>query len=165
MNRRRAELIDRLESSGQDLIWSIEQLSEDERMRPTGAGEWTVHQIASHLRDTEQQVFLRRTEWIFRQEHPVVENFDQEEWDRVHYDPSEPLRKIFSEFRAARRKVVKLLRSSSEKDWKNWAVHPEYGRISLDWLTLHDYYHTCEHIAQIGRLRDQITLEQLNGNP
>lgn len=163
MNRQRAALVDRIESSGQDFLWNLEQLSDNLMDKRVRRGEWTVHQIAAHVRDVEQQVFLRRTQLIVRDERPKVENFDQERWNAEHYDPREPLRKIFGEFRLARRKWIRLLRGASKRDWSNWAVHPDYGRISLDWLALHGYNHTVEHIAQVGQLREQVALQELNG--
>ncbi len=163
MDRKRAQLIDRLESSGQDYVWYLNQLEETEMFKPPAPGEWTIHQVAAHMRDTEQQVFLLRTERILKETHPAVLNFDQEMWNREHYLASEPLRKINSEFRAARRKMARLLRQATKKEWENWATHPEYGKISLDWLLEHDYHHTLEHIAQIGKLHEAETLRKLNG--
>ncbi len=162
MDPRRAQLIDRLEASGQDYMWLVNRLEETEMFTPPAPGEWTIHQLVAHMRDTEEQVFLLRTERILREVHPAVLNFDQDVWNREHYLASEPLRKINSEFRAARRKVVRLLRQATKKDWDNWALHPEYGRISLDWLLEHNYHHTLEHTAQIGRLHEVETLKKLN---
>ncbi len=163
MDRKRAQLIDRLESSGQDFVWIINQLEETSMFTPPAPGEWTIHQIAAHMRDTEEHAFLLRIERIMKEPQPAVLNFDQEAWNREHYLASEPLRKIDSEFRAARRKVVRLLRRATKKDWENWASHPEYGKISLDWILEHDYHHTLEHIAQIGRLHEMEILKKLNG--
>lgn len=162
MNHKRSQLIDRLESSGQDYMWYLDRMSEEEIRVPPAPNDWTVHQIAAHMRDTERLVFLLRAERMLKQEHPAVENFDQEEWHRQHYITAEPLRKIKSEFRAARRKLTRLLRSASKEDWENWAVHPEYGKISLDWLLEHDYVHTLDHLAQIARMREAATLKLLN---
>lgn len=162
MDRKRAQLIDRIESSGQDYLWYLDQLSEEEIHVPPAPNEWSVHQIAAHMRDTERLVFLHRVERMLDEEHPAVENFDQEMWHREHYVTAEPLRKIKSEFRTARRKLARLLRSASKMDWENWAVHPEYGKISLDWLLEHNYLHTLEHLAQIARMRETATLKELN---
>ncbi len=162
MDRKRAQLIDRLESSGQDYVWILNQLAETEMFAPPSPGEWTIHQIAAHMRDAEEQVFLLRTELMMNETHPAVLNFDQQVWNREHYLPSEPLRKINSDFRTARRQVVQLLRRATNNAWENWAVHPEYGKISLDWLLEHDYHHTLEHIAQIGSLHEAQTLKKLN---
>ncbi len=65
------------------------------------------------MRDTEHQVFLVRAEKLLGETHPAVLNFDQEAWNREHYLASEPLRKINSEFRAARRKMARLLRQAT----------------------------------------------------
>lgn len=163
LTRGRMQLIDRLESAGQDYIWYLSILSEDEIKTAPGAREWSVHQIAAHMRDVEMNAFLPRIRRILKEEHPFVENFDEAEWNRSHYTPDEPLRKINAAFRTARRNVVRLLRSAAKEDWDNWAVHSAYGKISLDWLLEHDYSHTLDHLAQIGRLREGTLLKQLNG--
>ncbi|MBI4787440.1 MAG: DinB family protein [Chloroflexi bacterium] len=162
MNRRRAQLIERLESAGRDYVWYLDQLSEAELHAPPGPDEWTAHQVAAHMRDTEQQVFLYRVQRLLAEAHPAVESFDQEAWNREHYSPGEPIGKIKSEFRTARRKLVRLARASSKRDWDNWATHPEYGKISLHWLIEHNYSHTLDHLAQIGRMREAGILKQLN---
>ncbi len=162
MDLKRAQWIDRLEASGQDYLWVMNRLEATAMFTPPSPGEWTVHQIAAHMRDTEEQVFLLRTELLTSETHPTVLNFDQEMWNREHYMASEPLRRISADFRAARRKLVRLMRGATKKAWENWAVHPEYGKISLDWLLEHDYYHTLEHVAQVGRLHEAETLKKLN---
>jgi hypothetical protein len=163
MNRKRAGLVDRLEQSGKDYLWCLSQLTEEEIHAPTAPGEWTIHQVVAHVRDTEQHAFLARLERMLKEEHPAVQNFDQDEWNKTHYDPNEPFKKIVAEFRAARRKFMQLIRKSTDKDWANWAMHSAYGKISLDWLAMHNYHHTMEHIVQIGYLREKAVLKQLNG--
>jgi hypothetical protein len=97
-----------------------------------------------------------------KEEHPAVENFDQEVWHRDHYSANEPLKKIVSEYRIAHRKFIRLLRDSEDADWKNWAVHPDFGKISLEWLVVHNYQHTLSHIAQVAALSEQGILKRLN---
>ena len=163
MNRVRKAWIDRLEQSGKDYLRYISQLSHDEIYNVPAPGEWSMHQVLAHVRDTERYVFLERTQRILKELHPAVENFDQEAWNRDHYDPNEPFKKIASEFKALRRKLVSLLRKSKDKDWENWAVHPEYHKINLDWLMMHNYHHTLEHTSQIGYLGEKELLKSLNG--
>lgn len=162
MNRQHAALIDRLDASGRDLVWYLGKLSEQEIHAVPAPNEWSIHQVMAHLRDTEQQVFLFRAQRILSEDHPAVPNFDQEAWHRDHYSASEPLKKILSDYRAARRKLVGLLRRTRDKDWTRWAMHPEYRKISLDWLVTHDYNHTMEHLAQIGSVHEKSLLKQLN---
>lgn len=162
MNRKRVAWIDRLEQSGKDYLRYLSELTEAEVQSAPAPGEWTVHQVVAHMRDTEQYVFLQRVQRIMKESHPAVQNFDQDQWNKDHYDPNEPFKKIVSDFRASRRKLISLLRKTSDKDWENWAMHSAYGKISLDWLVMHNYHHTMEHIAQIGNLSEQAVLKELN---
>jgi len=161
MNRTRQALIDRLETSGKEFVAYLAQLSEEEIRAVSSPTEWSIHQVIAHMRDTEQHVFLARTQRILKEAHPTVAAFDQNAWHRDHYAPNEPLKNIVREFRAARRKVIALLRKTTDADWANWATHPEYKRISLDWLTMHNYHHTLEHIAQIGYAREKRVLARV----
>ncbi len=162
MNRTRAAWIDRLEQSGKDYLRYVSQLTETDVHHAPKPGEWTIHQVVAHVRDTEQRVFLARAQRIMTEPHPAVQNFDQDEWNKDHYDPNEPFKKIVADFRAARRKLIALLRQARNADWDNWAIHSEYGRISLDWLVMHSYHHTMEHVAQMGYLAEDAVLKKLN---
>src|SRR5437867_3863488 len=118
MNRQYATLIDHIEASGKELLSYLSRLPADEITRVPAPGEWSAHAIAAHLRDTQRYVLAQRTQRILRQaEPPFVENFDQEQWNREHYSPAEPFKKILGEFRTARRQFLKLLRGSTDKDW------------------------------------------------
>ncbi|MBI5305040.1 MAG: DinB family protein [Chloroflexi bacterium] len=161
MNRARKALMDRLETSGNEFVAYLAQLSEEDIRAVPAPTEWSIHQVVAHMRDTEQHVFLARTIRITQEAHPTVASFDQNAWQREHYSPDEPIKNIVREFRAARRKLVALLRKTTEKDWANWAGHPEYKKISLDWITMHNYHHTLEHVAQIGYAREKAVLAKV----
>ncbi len=164
MNRQHAKLVERIEESGKEFLFYLEQLSEAEIHRVPAPDEWSIHAVVGHLRDTEEHVFLNRTRRILSAREPVhVENFDQEQWHRDHYSPEEPLKEIIKRYRAARRKLIQLLRKTTDGDWSRWAVHPEYGRISVEWLALHDYSHTLEHMHQLLQLREKAIMKELNG--
>jgi hypothetical protein len=163
MNRQHAKLIERIEESGNDFLAYLAELTDEEIHRVPGQGEWSIHAVLAHLRDTEEHVFLKRTKRILgASEPPNVENFSQDEWNRDHYSSEEPRKKIISELRAARRGLLRLLRKTTDKDWSRWALHPEYGRISIEWLAVHDYSHTLEHLHQLLELREKAILEELN---
>jgi hypothetical protein len=162
MNHKQKTLIDRLEASGKDFAQYLAQLSDAELFASSAPTEWTIHQAAAHMRDTEQCVFLARVERIMREPHPAVQNFDQgEHWKTHPYSANEPIKKIIADFRAARRKLIARLRKASNQDWANWAAHSAYGKISLEWLAMHDYHHTLEHVAQIGYAREKQVLAEL----
>jgi DinB superfamily len=163
VNRAHAKLIERIEESGKDLLAYLSQLTDEELYRVPAPDEWSIHAVLAHLRDTEQQVFLKRTKRILgAAQPPSVENFDQVQWNRDHYSPEEPRQKIIAEFRAARRGLLRLLRKTTDKDWSRWAVHPEYGRISIEYLATHDYSHTLDHLHPLLEMRESALLKELN---
>ena len=128
MNRQLKTLIDRLETSGKDYIAYLSQVAEADLHTKSAPTEWSLHQVAAHVRDTDQRAFLNRIQRIMKEEHPAVQNFDQEEfWKENPYAADEPINKIIADFRATRRKMVSLLRKASDQDWKNWARHSALG--------------------------------------
>ncbi len=162
MNRKLKALIDRLETSGEDFLWYLGQVPESKVHSAPASNQWTIHQIAAHMRDTERQAFLLRAERIKKLVHPAVESFDQESYSREHYDRNEPLRKIMSEFRLARRKLTRLMRGASAQEWNNWAVHPEFGKITLAWILQYNHSHTLEHEAEIAHRLATSLLQETN---
>jgi len=163
MKKQRRQLIARLEDSAREVDTAIRQIPAAQLKRAPRAGEWSLHQAIAHLRDTEAQVFAYRATRILKEkEPPIVANFNQEDWMRAHYTRDEPIQKIVSEYRAARRKLVKLLHATTDKDWTRYAVHPEYGRISLEYIALHAYNHTLEHLRQLLDAQEENLLNAAN---
>ena len=162
MNRERQALIDRLEQSGKDYLGNLLRVDDSAIYSASTPSDWTIHQIAAHMRDTDKQVILYRLDRILNETHPAVTNFDQEAWNREHYSTDEPISQIIAEFRSTRRKIIRLYHQAPIAAWNNWAVHSQYGKISLDWLAMHCYHHTLEHIAQLGYAREKVLLRELN---
>lgn len=163
MNRAHAKLIERIQESGKDLYYYLSQLTDEEIRRVPAPNQWSIHAVIAHMRDTDRQVFLKRVKRIMAASAPpAVENFDQDQWNREHYSPDEPMSKIIAEMKTARSALLGLLKKMTDKDWKRWGVHPEYGKISVEFLAIHEYNHTVEHLHQLLDLREQAMLRELN---
>src|SRR6266498_3044921 len=106
MNSQHKRMVERLEASAEDFLAYATKLSADDLAARPAPTEWTLHQVIAHGRDTEQEDFLYRLKRMLNEEHPAVENFDQDLWTGQHYSAAEPSKKILSEFRGARRKIV-----------------------------------------------------------
>lgn len=164
MNRQHSQLVERIESSGKELLEMLKAFTDEEMMRSPGEGEWSIHAVLAHVRDVEEQVMLRRAERILKEkEPPQVEDFDQDAWNREHYAAKEPLKEILADWRKARKKFLALLSKTPDKEWIHYAIHPYYGKISLEWLAVHDYLHTLEHLHQMLEMRERNILKALNG--
>jgi hypothetical protein len=163
MNRQHRQLVAHIQASGKELLDNLKHLSEEEIFRVPAPNEWTMHAVIAHVRDTERHVFLHRIQRILSEpDPPQVENFDQEQWNRDYYSATEPFDQIVAEWRAARRKLVRLLQSTRDADWARYAAHPLYGKISVEYIALHNYAHTLEHLHQMLETREQALLHALN---
>ncbi|MCC7164010.1 MAG: DinB family protein [Anaerolineae bacterium] len=164
MNKQHTLLLERLEDSAAQIAEAVKKLSPEELTRIPAPGEWSLHRALAHLRDTEVEVFAYRTARILKdQEAPTVASFNQDEWSAAHYSPDEPIENIVKEFRAGRRKLLNLLRLTRDKDWARHAIHPEYGNIPIEYIALHAYNHTLEHLQQLLDAIEVKTLKAANG--
>lgn len=164
MNKQHTLLIERLQDSAAQVADAVKGLSPEQLNRIPKEGEWSLHGALAHLRDTDVHVFLYRTARILKEKDaPVVASFNQEEWSKQHYSADEPIENIIKEFVTARRKLVKLLRGTGDAEWKKYAVHPEYGNLSLEFIALHTYNHTLEHLQQLLNAQEKNLLDAANG--
>lgn len=159
---KRKELIDRLEASGKDFIKSLALFTADEATMPPGPNEWSAREIAIHQRDTEEQVFLLRTVRALKNDHTLVDSFVQEEWSQAHPAEGESLTKIIADFRTARRKLIRLLRATSSREWEAYAVHPKLGKLSVGVMAEFNYSHTLNHLAQLIDIHEKAMLKKIN---
>ncbi len=164
MKKEFQNLIAQLDASAAQVSLAAKNVTLEQFARVPRQGEWSLHQALAHLRDTEVRVFAYRAALILREtEPPIVANFDQEKWMRAHYTRDESVKNILAEFRAARRKLIKLLSGTTDKDWTRYAVHPEYGKISVEYIALHAYNHTLEHLQQLLTAQEENLLNAANG--
>jgi hypothetical protein len=162
MEIKRKLLIDRLEANGKEFISYFTQYAEaDARMSPA-ADQWSVRQIAIHMRDTEEQVFLLRSVRALTEDKPVVSLFIQEEWDKEHPADRESFDKIVADFRAARRKLIRMLRGASNQQWNKFALHPKLGKQSVGLMAVFNYSHSLNHLAQLIDVHENALLKKLN---
>lgn len=164
MNKQHTQLIERLEDSAVQVSEAVKKLTPEQLKRIPKEGEWSLHGALAHLRDTEVQVFAYRAGRIVKEkEPPAIVVFNQVEWNDAHYSAHEPIENIIKEFRAARRKLVNLLSTTTDKDWSRYALHPEYGKIPLEYIALHAYNHTLEHLQQLLDAQEGNVLKAANG--
>ncbi len=164
MNRQHTQLVKRIEESGKELLDYVSHIPEDEMHSMPGGGDWSIHAIMAHVRDVEEQVFLKRAERILKEkEPPQVEDFDQEEWNKECYSAKEPLKEILADWRKARRKFLAILDKTPDKECERYAIHPYYGKISLEYMATHNYAHTLDHLHQLLERRERQLLKSLNG--
>ncbi|MEW5939904.1 MAG: DinB family protein [Chloroflexota bacterium] len=145
----RNQLLARLEESTREFCKAC--LAAPARPVASEAGEWGVHQIAAHTRDSETQVYGARIQRSLAEEDPLFPNFDGEAWMAEHYDPNEPLASILDELAASVSQTVASLRAAPTEAWSRPSRHETYGAgfTTQTWVE-RSLAHIEEHLKTVS---------------
>ncbi|MGH9691886.1 MAG: DinB family protein [Candidatus Acidiferrales bacterium] len=120
------------------------------RKRPAPA-KWSVAEIVAHLADTEI-VGAFRMRMILGDLGTPIPAFDQDRWTvALHYDKCD-VRKALEQFRVLRETNLALLKTLSPEQWKQYGVHSERGKESIETIVRMFAGHDINHIKQIERI-------------
>lgn len=123
------------------------------QMQPS---KWSILEIVAHLAEDELV-----TSWRYRQmlESPGCElrGFDQDLWAAYGHYREWNITEAFSMFRLLRVANLRFLAHLTEEQWQCFGIHAERGRITVLDLARHMAGHDANHLAQIRRLKDQIS--------
>lgn len=126
------------------------RLEDELRSRP-GDGEWSVKEIACHLRDAariyHERVFLTATH-----ERPTLAAYDEAALARDRNYQESDTSAIVPELRSWREETVHLLAELPREAWDRRAVHEETGEMTLVHLVAHMIEHEADHLRGIARL-------------
>jgi hypothetical protein len=115
-------------------------------------GEWTLHQIASHIRDVEKLVYAMRVYRTLNEDNPLFENFDADEWMAAHYNQQEPLAGILHEFTDNVDELCTTLSSLPQKAWSRESSHEELGGgLTLQLWVERSLAHIEEHLRAVKK--------------
>lgn len=90
-------------------------------------GEWTVHQMAAHVRDVNQHVYGERIRRTLDEDTPKFKNFDADLWMAEHYNRSEPLETILDGFLTNVHELLVLLKAMPVEGWSRLSQHETIG--------------------------------------
>lgn len=126
------------------------------RAFPSGVhieGDWTVHQVAAHVRDVDRSVYGARVRQALREENPLFENFDADDWMAKNYHKDEPLQDILDEFRANVDDLCKTLASLPQAAWSRLSRHETMGGgLTLQWWVERSLAHIEEHLQAVSKI-------------
>lgn len=126
------------------------------RIRPAEK-EWSLTELACHLRDVEREVHGPRVQAILQQDDPFLVGTDTDTWvsDCDYQTQSGP--EALQAFVAARKQSIAVLADLAEAAWRRPARHTIFGPTHLaeivGWILEHDRI----HIAQLRQTRQSVT--------
>jgi hypothetical protein len=141
-----------LREAGNSLLSELYTLDDDELQQRPAEDEWSLIEIAAHLRDAEELALLQLSAAIEEPHKPLPA------WD-IDVLPTErdyraaDIGRILSEFRGLRRETTALLWDLSPSQWEATALHPYRGEVSVEQIARELAQHDLEHLWQIRRIK------------
>lgn len=132
--REKDRLLNNLRSLPNELTDLLTDLDEEMlRWRPI-PNKWSIKEIVCHLRDMERLAYLARYQKIVSEDHPYLENVDQNrvayEGDYINQNAAEAL----EEFKQLRAATVEALGAVPFEEWSRSGVHQTDGHLTITQL-------------------------------
>jgi hypothetical protein len=113
--------------------------------------KWSVSEIIAHLADGEIVGGFRLRLILGSPGAPIIA-CDQDKWvTSGHYDERDP-RKSVELFRVLREANLALLESLAPEQWKDYGIHSERGRESIEHIARMFAGHDINHLRQIEKI-------------
>jgi hypothetical protein len=144
-----------LHEAADELQRQLLGLSEEDLCRRPAAGEWSLKEIAAHLRDAEA-CFLERLRLIVSRDEPRLLDVDVDAHVLERDYQGLDLYEVLLEFSHLRQRSTSLLGSLEPSEWKREGLHPYRGRLSIMQVARDMNEHDLGHLWQVRRLRRQI---------
>jgi uncharacterized damage-inducible protein DinB len=121
----------------------------DRYERSYASGKWSARQILTHLAQTELALGVRARMAISTPGY-VAQAFDQDKWvtRETRIDGAEAL----DTFLALARMNLLFFDGLSTEDRATPLSHPEYGRLTVDWMIHQMAGHQVHHLRQLERI-------------
>lgn len=151
---RRRELIEQIAAAPARLREAIAGLTEQQLDTPYRDGGWTVRQVAHHVPDSHLNAYIRFKLGL-TEDSPPIKTYDQTEWAKTA-EMGAPPDFSLDLLDALHRRWVHLLRSLGPNHFARTIEHPEWGKITLDFLVQLYAWHGRHHVAHITSLRQRM---------
>ena len=151
-----------LREAGDELMDQFSGASEDElRGRPQD-DEWSLKEIAGHLRDNEE-LALEQIRLMAGEEEPDLPARDVDALPLERDYRSADVQELLSAFAGFRRQTYRLLSSLAPEEWGRCGLHPYRGEVTIAQIARELAEHDLGHLWQARRLRE--TLRRARDRP
>lgn len=130
---------------------AVEGLNHSQLDTPYREGGWTVRQVVHHVADSHMNCFIRMR-LALTEDWPEIRPYLEKEWAKLH-DAQAPVEWSLELVESLHARLVMMLTSLTDEQWKRGYVHPVNGRMTLDTVALLYAWHSRHHIAHITHLR------------
>lgn len=146
----RHELLELYSRAYNDLITALDEIPKNIWQFKPAPNKWNVQEIIIHIADSEANSFCRARKIICEPGSSIF-SYDENVWAvklDYHSQSIDDSLELFKQLRAMTYSIIKGL---PESTWKNFIIHPDNGKMTLDdWLKVYAE-HAQVHINQIKR--------------
>ena len=140
--------LDRLRSTGRDLVSLVTGAEPAALRREPASGEWSAATVVAHLADAEM-VYGVRLRLIVAEDRPVLIAFDEEAWADRFADIEDDPKETLARWRALRDGNLRLLDALVDGEWERTGVHQQKGILSVAAVVKLLAEHDRAHLDQI----------------
>ncbi|HTR81256.1 MAG TPA: DinB family protein [Bacteroidota bacterium] len=120
-------------------------------MKRPEPSKWSVAEILAHLADAEL-VLGFRTRLVLGENGAIIQAYDQDVWaEKFNYKKRDPLKSLAA-LRALREDNLRLMTSIPKAMRKNYGMHTERGKETVDRMVRMWAGHDLNHLGQIERI-------------
>ncbi len=114
-------------------------------------GKWSIAEILAHLADAEL-VIGYRMRLILGCNGTPIQAFDQDAWALTLNYKGIDAKRSLETFRLLRENNLRMLKSVARSLWKNYGMHQERGKESVEHIATMMAGHDQNHLLQIERI-------------
>jgi len=144
-----------LREAGSSLISELYDVDEESLVWRPAEGEWSLKEIAAHLRDAEELALAQFNAFVAGSSS-ALPAWDVDLLPQERDYQSEEIARVLASFRGMRRETTYLLWALTEADWQRSAEHPYRGPVTLGELARELAQHDLEHLWQVRQLKERL---------
>lgn len=140
--------LDRLRSTGRDLVSLVTGADPAALRREPSPDEWSAATVVAHLADAEL-VYGVRLRLMVAEDRPVLIAFDEEAWAERFAEVDADPRETLGRWRTVRDSNLRLLDALVDGEWERTGVHQQKGILSVAAVVKLLAEHDRAHLDQI----------------
>ena len=144
-----------LREAGSSLISELYDVDEESLVWRPADGEWSLKEIAAHLRDAEELALAQFNAFVAGSSS-ALPAWDVDLLPQERDYQSGEITRVLASFRGMRRETTYLLWALTEADWQRSAEHPYRGPVTLGELARELAQHDLEHLWQVRQLKERL---------
>lgn len=133
---------------------AVRGLGESQLDTPYRPGGWTVRQVVHHVADSHLNNYVR-VRLALTEDEPVIKPYDQTAWAELADARTAPVEVSLALIESLHARWVALAEGLSEDGFARAFLHPERGRVRLDFNLAMYAWHCRHHAAHIAGLRER----------